>query len=50
MSGREPLADKLASNADHDVPTSWDGVHEVTPHVAFGFGRDESFSPTRWRF
>jgi hypothetical protein len=25
-------------------------VYEVTPTTAFGFGTDESFSPTRWRF
>jgi Pyridoxamine 5'-phosphate oxidase len=25
-------------------------VHEVTPTTAFAFGKDESFSPTRWRF
>jgi nitroimidazol reductase NimA-like FMN-containing flavoprotein (pyridoxamine 5'-phosphate oxidase superfamily) len=25
-------------------------VYEVTPTIAFGFGTDETFSPTRWRF
>jgi Pyridoxamine 5'-phosphate oxidase len=25
-------------------------VYEVTPTTAFGFGLDEAFSPTRWRF
>jgi nitroimidazol reductase NimA-like FMN-containing flavoprotein (pyridoxamine 5'-phosphate oxidase superfamily) len=25
-------------------------VYEVTPTLAFGFGKDESFSATRWRF
>ena len=25
-------------------------VYQVTPTTAFGFGTDESFSPTRWRF
>jgi hypothetical protein len=25
-------------------------VYEVIPTTAFGFGTDESFSPTRWRF
>ena len=25
-------------------------VYEVTPATAFGFGTDESFSPTRWDF
>jgi Pyridoxamine 5'-phosphate oxidase len=25
-------------------------VYEVTPTVAFGFGTDETFVPTRWRF
>jgi nitroimidazol reductase NimA-like FMN-containing flavoprotein (pyridoxamine 5'-phosphate oxidase superfamily) len=25
-------------------------VYAVTPTVAFGFGTDETFSPTRWRF
>jgi hypothetical protein len=25
-------------------------VYEVTPTTAFGFGTDEAFSPTRWRF
>jgi len=25
-------------------------VYEVTPTVIFGFGEDETFSPTRWRF
>jgi Pyridoxamine 5'-phosphate oxidase len=25
-------------------------VYEVIPTTAFGFGEDESFSPTRWRF
>jgi hypothetical protein len=25
-------------------------VYEVTPTTAFAFGKDESFSPTRWRF
>jgi hypothetical protein len=25
-------------------------VYEVTPTTAFGFGTDESFSPTRWDF
>jgi hypothetical protein len=25
-------------------------VYEVTPTTAFGFGTDESFTPSRWRF
>jgi hypothetical protein len=25
-------------------------VYRVTPRVVFGFGTDEAFSPTRWRF
>jgi hypothetical protein len=25
-------------------------VYEVTPAIAFGFGTDESLTPTRWRF
>jgi len=25
-------------------------VYEVNPTLAFAFGKDESFSPTRWRF
>jgi hypothetical protein len=25
-------------------------VYEVTPKIAFGFGTDETFVPTRWRF
>jgi hypothetical protein len=25
-------------------------VYAVTPTLAFGFGPDEAFSPTRWRF
>ena len=25
-------------------------VYEVTPTTVFGFGTDEAFSPTRWRF
>ena len=25
-------------------------VYEVTPTLVFAFGKDESFSPTRWRF
>jgi Pyridoxamine 5'-phosphate oxidase len=30
-------------------PSPYD-VYEVTPTVAFGFGTDEPFVPTRWRF
>ena len=26
------------------------GVYEVTPTTIFGFGTDESFNATRWRF
>jgi hypothetical protein len=25
-------------------------VYEVTPAIAFGFGTDETLTPTRWRF
>jgi len=107
---REPLAEKLVSNADHPAPTAWltletedahlvvegraalvrdearlrrvadayaakygwqvrpqdgafdadDGaptagpppydVYVLTPDRVFGFGTDETWSPTRWRF
>jgi hypothetical protein len=33
----------------HVRPTPYD-VYEVIPTTAFGFGTDESFSATRWRF
>ena len=39
--------------ADYGAPTAGPPpyeVYEVTPTMVFGFGTDESFSPTRWRF
>ena len=42
-----------AFDADYGAPTAGPPpyeVYEVTPTKAFGFGTDESFSPTRWRF
>jgi uncharacterized pyridoxamine 5'-phosphate oxidase family protein len=46
----------VRDGAFHDVegaptagPPPYD-VYEVTPATAFGFGTDESFSPTRWHF
>jgi hypothetical protein len=37
---------EVAPTAD---PPPYD-VYEVIPKTAFGFGTDESFSPTRWDF
>jgi nitroimidazol reductase NimA-like FMN-containing flavoprotein (pyridoxamine 5'-phosphate oxidase superfamily) len=42
-----------AFDADYGAPTAGPPpyeVYEVTPRKAFGFGTDETFSPTRWRF
>jgi hypothetical protein len=42
-----------AFDADYGAPTAGPPpyeVYEVTPTKAFGFGTDETFSPTRWRF
>lgn len=46
----------VRDGAFHDVegaptagPPPFD-VYSVTPSTAFGFGTDESFTPTRWRF
>jgi nitroimidazol reductase NimA-like FMN-containing flavoprotein (pyridoxamine 5'-phosphate oxidase superfamily) len=39
--------------ADYGAPTAGPPpfeVYEIAPTVAFGFGTEESFSPTRWRF
>ncbi len=39
--------------ADYGAPTAGPPpyeVYEVTPTTVFGFGTDETFSPTRWRF
>ena len=38
-----------AEGAPTAGPPPYD-VYEVIPTTAFGFGTDESFSPTRWRF
>ena len=38
-----------AEGAPTAGPPPYD-VYEMTPTTAFGFGTDESFSPTRWRF
>jgi hypothetical protein len=38
-----------AEGAPTAGPPPYD-VYEVTPVVAFGFGTDESLTPTRWRF
>ena len=38
-----------ADGAPTAGPPPYD-VYAVTPTTAFGFGTDESFSPTRWRF
>lgn len=40
-------------DADYGAPTAGEppyDVYEIIPRVVFGFGMDESFSPTRWRF
>jgi hypothetical protein len=40
-------------DADYGAPTAGPPpyeAYEVTPTKAFGFGTDETFSPTRWRF
>jgi hypothetical protein len=42
-----------AFDADFGAPTAGPppyAVYELTPSTAFGFGTDETFSPTRWRF
>jgi hypothetical protein len=42
-----------ALDADFGAPTAGPppyAVYELTPSTAFGFGTDETFSPTRWRF
>jgi hypothetical protein len=42
-----------AFDADYGAPTADPPpyvVYELTPTTAFGFGTDETFSPTRWRF
>jgi hypothetical protein len=39
--------------AEYGAPTAGPPhfeVYAITPSVAFGFGTDETFSPTRWRF
>ena len=39
--------------ADYGAPTAGPPpyeVYELTPRMAYGFGTEESFSPTRWRF
>ena len=38
-----------AEGAPTAGPPPYD-VYKVTPRTAFGFGTDEAFSPTRWRF
>jgi len=38
-----------AEGAPTAGPPPYD-VYEVTPALAFAFGREEPFSPTRWRF
>jgi hypothetical protein len=39
----------LAEGAPTAGPPPYD-VYEATPTAAFGFGTDERFVPTRWRF
>ena len=42
-----------ACDAEYGAPTAGPPpyeVYEVTPTQVFGFGTDETFSPTRWRF
>ena len=42
-----------AFDADYGEPPAGPppyAVYAVTPTTAFGFGTDETFSPTRWRF
>ena len=42
-----------AFDAEYGAPTAGPPpytVYELTPTTAFGFGTDETFSPTRWRF
>jgi hypothetical protein len=42
-----------AFDAEYGAPTAGPppyDLYEVTPTTAFGFGTDETFSPTRWRF
>ncbi|MGH8985912.1 MAG: pyridoxamine 5'-phosphate oxidase family protein [Acidimicrobiia bacterium] len=42
-----------AFDAPYGAPTAGPPpyeVYEITPTVAFGFGTDEKFIPTRWRF
>jgi PPOX class probable F420-dependent enzyme len=42
-----------AFDAEYGAPTAGAPPYEVyraTPQTAFGFGTDETFSPTRWRF
>src|SRR5919199_1865148 len=42
-----------AFDADYGAPTAGPPpyeVYELTPTTAFGFGTEETFSPTRWRF
>ena len=39
--------------ADYGAPTAGPPayeVYELTPRMVYGFGTEESFSPTRWRF
>ena len=39
--------------ADYGAPTAGPppyDVYELTPRLVYGFGTEESFSPTRWRF
>jgi hypothetical protein len=38
-----------ADGAPSAGPPPYD-VYEVSPSMTFGFGEDESFTPTRWRF
>jgi hypothetical protein len=42
-----------AFDADYGAPTAGPPpyqLYEVSPTTVFGFGTDETFSPTRWRF
>ena len=54
MSERDPVsADPMIAGATS--PTPWArtraiDVYEAVPTAAFGFGIDETFVPTRWRF
>jgi hypothetical protein len=44
---------KAAFDAEYGAPTAGpppSDLYEVTASKAYGFGTDERFSPTRWRF